>query len=276
MLACSLLGCGGADAQDHTGNFVGSWGIDSVVTAGEEVGAKELDLYKAMGVYLVAGEDKTLRYELFGVSVSGTYEPENDRAAVVTFSDSEAADAGITAKQRLEVSDEGKLVLEDGDDSMRFVRIDPEDVHATEGGEYLGSVNESDLESTLGALREDLQSAAAGTSPLEDAEQIDQTLVGDATCSVRVVAKGTYLGDAAFLLSIENRTDARIVVSDNNSFTVDGYIIDPVLLSVVDAGSTSTGVLWFPGVTELDEAQGELVVTDYQTNDVLSTYDFEL
>jgi hypothetical protein len=282
LLVSSLLGCGSAVPEDRVNDYVGTWAIEGVTSGGDEVTGDELDLYKAMGVYLIVGSDYTVLYEVFGMSVSGTFEIGDSGEAAVTFSESESADAGVSAKQTLQEKD-GKLYLKDEKDEQSFVQIDPSDKKSADVSALLGNVDESNLEETLGSLREDLQNAADGTFPLTDAEELDEMVASDKNCSIKVRARGSYLGDPGYLLEIENKGTARIVVSDDGAFTVNGQEVDPVLMAVIDPGNTSREVLWFEGDSlslnedgELGEVRGKLVATNYETGEKLGTYDFSL
>ena len=283
VLACALVatlaGCGAASKEELSRPFVGTWAIDSVVSGGVTSTGQELELYKAMGVYLVLGSDNTLLFELFGVSVSGTWDPVDANKATVSFSESEAADAGVAAEQELQLVD-GKLHLVDGDDTRIFAQIDPADKQESDIGALLGSTDASNVEETLLALRKDLTGAAEGTAPLDDAQELDQFVAGDAVCEIKIKAMGTYGGDPGYLLTITNKADERIVV-DDDAFEVGGKAADAVLLAIVDPGSTSQEVLWFDadelggeGTAALESVSGKLTVTGYESGEVLGTYDF--
>lgn len=278
-LVASLAGCGGASKEELSRPFVGTWAIDGVVSGGVPATEQELDLYKAMGVYLVLGSDNTLLFELFGVSVSGTWEPVDNGKATVSFSVSEAADAGVAAEQELELGD-GKLSLVDGTDTRTFVQIDPADKQESDLNAILGSSDASNLEETLLALRKELSGSVQGTAPLDDAKELDQFVAGDAVCEIAVKAVGTYQGDPGYLLTITNKSDERIIV-DDDAFEVGGQTADAVLLAIVDPGSTTQEVLWFDsskldgdGVDALESVSGKLTVTGFESGEVLGTYDF--
>ncbi len=280
LLASMILGCGNAAPEDTTADFVGTWAIDEVTNGGDAVTGDELDLYKAMGVYLIAGSDHTVLFEMFGVSVTGTFQPEGS-VATVTFSESEAADAGVSAKQTLEAKDD-KLLLKDETDTMTFVQIDPSDKKTADVGALLGSVDESSLEETLGSLRRELESTANGTAPVEHAEGMDETVASDKNCVIKVLAKGTYQSEPSYLVEIENKGDQRIVVEATGMFSVSDASLKPVLFAVVEPRERAREVLWFDGealgggAEALGDVKGKLVVTNSQTGDEVASYDLEL
>ena len=277
LVSALLVGC--APGGDDTVGFVGTWALDGLTTGGEQAEGEELGLYKAMGVYIIMGSDHTVLFEMFGFSVTGTFEVEDAATATVSFSESEAADAGIPAKQTLARSD-GKLLLKDGVDTMTFEQIDPSQKKTFDAREMLGDLDEATLEETLGTLGKDIKGAADGTFPLSDAEKVDEFVASDAVCSIRLQATGTYLGEPGYLLSIQNKTDERIVVRDGGSFSVGDRTVNPVLLAVVDAGSSAREVLWFPkdelgeDAGELEDVSGTIVVRGAESGDELGTYDF--
>lgn len=91
-------------------------------------------------------------------------------------------------------------------------------------------------------------------------------------------------GDAGYVLSIENRTDANAYVFSEAGWTLGGSeVADPVFQVEVGAGDTVEGFMWFDheelGIGSLDDLKdvsGALVAEDRDTLKRIGRYPFKL
>ncbi|MDI9590288.1 MAG: hypothetical protein QM302_04520 [Acidobacteriota bacterium] len=120
VFACLMVAaCGNAsEAVDYGEAFVGTYEICEMTEDGEVTGADDLKLLSSAGlhVYLDLDADGTGVLELFGRSMSGTWEASGSKKATITI-DGQAVDMTLDG--------EGILALSQDSQELKFRRIDP-------------------------------------------------------------------------------------------------------------------------------------------------------
>lgn len=114
-LAFALTGCSGG--KDPKANFVGSWKLSGGTTEGEELTDEYMDMFEEWGIscILVLDEDGTGSLDLFSEVSDLKWEAKDATTASITV-DKETTDVKL---------EDGKLVLEDGEDKLIFSKSDP-------------------------------------------------------------------------------------------------------------------------------------------------------
>lgn len=91
-------------------------------------------------------------------------------------------------------------------------------------------------------------------------------------------------GDAGYVLSVQNKTDAMAYVFSEEGWTLgDAKVADPVFQMEVGAGDSVEGFLWFDreelsvdSLDELAKVSGALVAEDHDTLKRIGRYPFKL
>ena len=108
-------------------------------------------------------------------------------------------------------------------------------------------------------------------------EETNVVLVDDDTVKVTVTEKTVDMFGAGYNVTIENKTDEKIVVQTRET-SIDGVMEDPVFSEEITPGKTAKGMIQFMNITELDglkNLEGKLVVLDENFMDIKS-YDMTI
>lgn len=289
-LLAMLSGCAGvANNASANDNFVGTWAVDSMTMGGETSGAEELELAKSLGIYLTLEEGGKATYEVFGSSVVGTWTASDAANAKLNFAKQDAGNVSLEAESELKYSD-GKVSITSGYDVLVLKRIDPGEKKSVQLEERLKETDQS-VQSPGGSTMGNSASQGEGTpapaaiessySVLLSPQAIDLPIADDATCSIRVVAKGDCYGNPGYLVRVTNKTDHAIMVDNEGEFTVDGDVGGVIFSMSVPAGQTTEDTLWFERLSTKDDGVGSLAgvvgkvsVTNAATGEKMGTYDF--
>ena len=121
------------------------------------------------------------------------------------------------------------------------------------------------------------QSNEEQTSDVES-ESTEVVLVDDDTIKATVTEKTVDAFGAGYNVTIENKTDQKIVVQTRET-SIDGVMEDPVFSEEITAGKTAKGMIQFMNITELEglkNLEGKLVVMNGDTYDEISSYDMTI
>lgn len=280
-LCVALFGCGGGTAEEQaTENFVGLWSLDAMTSDGKAKTGSDLELYKAMGVYLTLEDGGAATYELFGVEAKGSWAANSATSATLTFDESVAQSVKLLESQGLTVGG-GTLTMTTDDDALSFVRIDESEKKTGDLTALMGDLG-GDLGVNVKSLSDSAMAEGVEYSPLSDAKKLGTSLAEDKTCSIQLVAVGDYMGDPGYLLRITNKTDDKVLVDNKDDFTVNGTSVSPIFSVELDGGASVDEVLWFQnsdlgdgGVDALTKVKGTIVVSDFATGKELGTYEFK-
>ncbi|SCI46445.1 Uncharacterised protein [uncultured Clostridium sp.] len=108
-------------------------------------------------------------------------------------------------------------------------------------------------------------------------EETNVVLVDDDIVKVTVTEKTVDMFGAGYNVTIENKTDEKIVVQTRET-SIDGVMEDPIFSEEITAGKTAKGMIQFMNITELDglkNLEGKLVVLDENFMDIKS-YDMTI
>ncbi len=289
-LLLGLSGCGGsANGASAKDNFVGTWAVDSMTMSGVTSGSEELELAKSLGIYLTLEEGGKATYEIFGNSIAGTWTPSDATNAKLNFSKQDAGNVSLEAENELSYTD-GKVQITSGHDLLVLKKIDPSEKKSAQLDERLKGVEQTGQEpggSTMGNSASPASGDTAGAtvgggySAILDSRPADLTVADDATCTIKVVAKGDCYGNPGYLVRVTNKTDHAITVDNEGEFTVDGDVGGVIFSMNVPAGQTAEDTLWFEnlstekdGVDSLAGVVGKIVVTNPSTGEKMGTFDF--
>ena len=103
-------------------------------------------------------------------------------------------------------------------------------------------------------------------------EETNVVLVDDDTVKVTVTEKTVDMFGAGYNVTIENKTDEKIVVQTRET-SIDGVMSEPVFSVDIMPGKKANGDMTFMDVESLDKLknlEGKLVVVDEDFNDVSS------
>lgn len=110
-----------------------------------------------------------------------------------------------------------------------------------------------------------------------ETEATEVVLVDDDTIKAVVTEKSADLFGAGYNITIENKTDKKIIVQTRET-SVDGVMEDPIFSEEITAGKTAKGMMQFMNITELENLknlEGKLVVLDEEYSD-LKIYDMTI
>ncbi len=275
-LCLVLAGCaGGGDAAK---NYVGDWKLVGMEENGEATSADDIKLMEDMGlsVTMSVKEDKTFSMNVMGEEMSGTWEAKSASEATFTV---EGQSVPVTLAN-------GVLSLEESGTKMMFekgtVSTSSSGAAATSGAAGGGDTSATTGTSTGTATGTDAGTTSAGTSE-EAAIPIGQTIADDDICTIEIVdKKADWAGDPGYTVKITNKSDKAITaVSQYGTFSVDGKMVDPVLVETIQPGKYVESFMWFSDddVASLDQlvnVEGTIEVYDDETYDTLGEYPFAM
>lgn len=127
VLCFALVGCGGVDKSNYTGDWKLAYGSD------ENLDADSLELMDSLGltVILTLNEDGTGALNLFGESMDATWEASSNSEGTITLEGSEAS---------LKL-DNGELTIEDSTGASMTFKRTTADASASAGSESAESAD---------------------------------------------------------------------------------------------------------------------------------------
>ena len=267
-LCLVLAGCGGG--ADAAKNYVGDWKLSGMEENGEVTSADDLKLMEDLGmaITLSVKEDKTFSLNVMGDETSGTWETKSASEATFTV-DGQSVPATLA---------DGVLTLESDGTKMQFekgtVAVSSSGAAATSGSATTGGT-------------ETPTSTDNGTTVVDGGEEavvpIGLTIADDDICTIEIVdKKADWAGDPGYTVKITNKSDKAVsAVSKYGTFSVDGKMVDPVLVETIQPGKYVEGFMWFSdddvaSVDALVNVEGTIEVYDDETFDTLGEYPFAM
>lgn len=186
-LAFALTGCSGG-GKDPKANFVGSWELSGGTLEGEELTDEYMDMFEEWGIscILVLDEDGTGSLDLFSEVSDLKWEAKDATTASITV-DKETTDVKL---------EDGKLVLEDGEDKLIFSKSD-KDLSGTVKKDRETAEKEEEVEEAV----EDGDVQSVEISPAV-------TVADDDLCTITITEKfQDDWGDIGFVVNITNKSD---------------------------------------------------------------------
>lgn len=186
-LAFALTGCSGG-GKDPKANFVGSWELSGGTLEGEELTEEYMEMFKEWGIscILVLDEDGTGSLDLFSEVSDLKWEAKDATTASITV-DKETTDVKL---------EDGKLVLEDGEDKLIFSKSD-KDLSGTVKKDREAAEKEEEVEEAV----EDGDVQSVEISPAV-------TVADDDLCTITITEKfQDDWGDIGFVVNITNKGD---------------------------------------------------------------------
>ena len=186
-LAFALTGCSGG-SKDPKANFVGSWELSGGTLEGEELTDEYMDMFEEWGIscILVLDEDGTGSLDLFSEVSDLKWEAKDATTASITV-DKETTDVKL---------EDGKLVLEDGEDKLIFSKSD-KDLSGTVKKDREAAEKEEEVEEAV----EDGDVQSVEISPAV-------TVADDDLCTITITEKfQDDWGDIGFVVNITNKSD---------------------------------------------------------------------
>lgn len=186
-LAFALTGCSGG-GKDPKANFVGSWELSGGTLEGEELTDEYMDMFEEWGIscILVLDEDGTGSLDLFSEVSDLKWEAKDATTASITV-DKETTDVKL---------EDGKLVLEDGEDKLIFSKSD-KDLSGTVKKDREAAEKEEEVEEAV----EDGDVQSVEISPAV-------TVADDDLCTITITEKfQDDWGDIGFVVNITNKSD---------------------------------------------------------------------
>lgn len=186
-LAFALTGCSGG-GKDPKANFVGSWELSGGTMEGEELTDEYMKMFKEWGIscILVLDEDGTGSLDLFSEVSDLKWEAKDATTASITV-DKETTDVKL---------EDGKLVLEDGEDKLIFSKSD-KDLSGTVKKDREAAEKEEEVEEAV----EDGDVQSVEISPAV-------TVADDDLCTITITEKfQDDWGDIGFVVNITNKSD---------------------------------------------------------------------
>ncbi len=186
-LAFALTGCSGG-GKDPKADFVGSWELSGGTTEGEELTDEYMDMFEEWGIscILVLDEDGTGSLDLFSEVSDLKWEAKDATTASITV-DKETTDVKL---------EDGKLVLEDGEDKLIFSKSD-KDLSGTVKKDREAAEKEEEVEEAV----EDGDVQSVEISPAV-------TVADDDLCTITITEKfQDDWGDIGFVVNITNKSD---------------------------------------------------------------------
>lgn len=186
-LAFALTGCSGG-GKDPKANFVGSWELSGGTMEGEELTDEYMKMLEEWGIscILVLDEDGTGSLDLFSEVSDLKWEAKDATTASITV-DKETTDVKL---------EDGKLVLEDGEDKLIFSKSD-KDLSGTVKKDREAAEKEEEVEEAV----EDGDVQSVEISPAV-------TVADDDLCTITITEKfQDDWGDIGFVVNITNKSD---------------------------------------------------------------------
>ena len=263
VLALGLTACGGKDESGVSEqDFVGVWDIETMGGADDIADQDDLALLKEMGysICITLWADGKARFDYVDEAMEGTWKYAGDNKATMTL---EGSSGDITIE-------DGVLVLKQSEITMTFLKISdtPGDVAASNSEEVVEEATE-----------EASDDAADETVPTGD---VVNAVVGEpfgneyVTITITSVEED-ILGDVGYEMEIENKWTGPVILDwVDDTFIVNGKLLDPCIFQTVEVGETVETFLYFHGedvggLAELVNVEGTLRVVDYDAREVLAT-----
>ncbi|WP_373573298.1 hypothetical protein [Collinsella aerofaciens] len=185
-LAFALTGCSGG--KDPKANFVGSWELSGGTSQGEELTEEYMEMFKEWGVniILVLNEDGTGSLDLFSEVDDLKWEAKDATTASITI-DKETHDVKL---------EDGKLILEEGEDKLIFTKSDKD-----LSGKVKKDREAAEKEEEIDEAVEDDDTENIEISPAV-------TVADDDLCTITITEKfKDEWGDIGFVVNITNKSD---------------------------------------------------------------------
>lgn len=220
-LAFALTGCSGG-GKDPKANFVGSWELSGGTSEGEELTEEYMEMFKEWGIscILVLDEDGTGSLDLFSEVSDLKWEAKDATTASITV-DKETTDVKL---------EDGKLVLEDGEDKLIFSKSD-KDLSGTVKKDREAAEKEEEVEEAV----EDGDVQSVEISPAV-------TVADDDLCTITVTEKfKDEWGDIGFVVNITNKSDKDLTFyAPSGKTNVNGTMKEPWFSAHLMPGTNAT------------------------------------
>lgn len=229
-LAFALTGCSGG-GKDPKANFVGSWELSGGTTEGEELTDEYMDMFEEWGIscILVLDEDGTGSLDLFSEVSDLKWEAKDATTASITV-DKETTDVKL---------EDGKLVLEDGEDKLIFSKSD-KDLSGTVKKDREAAEKEEEVEEAV----EDGDVQSVEISPAV-------TVADDDLCTITITEKfKDEWGDIGFVVNITNKSDKDLTFyAPSGKTNVNGTMKEPWFSAHLMPGTNATEEFTFSNGT---------------------------
>lgn len=220
-LAFALTGCSGR-GKDPKANFVGSWELSGGTSEGEELTEEYMEMFKEWGIscILVLDEDGTGSLDLFSEVSDLKWEAKDATTASITV-DKETTDVKL---------EDGKLVLEDGEDKLIFSKSD-KDLSGTVKKDREAAEKEEEIDE---AVEDD------DTENIEISPAV--TVADDDLCTITVTEKfKDEWGDIGFVVNITNKSDKDLTFyAPSGKTNVNGTMKEPWFSAHLMPGTNAT------------------------------------
>lgn len=229
-LAFALTGCSGG-GKDPKANFVGSWELSGGTMEGEELTDEYMDMFEEWGIscILVLDEDGTGSLDLFSEVSDLKWEAKDATTASITV-DKETTDVKL---------EDGKLVLEDGEDKLIFSKSD-KDLSGTVKKDREAAEKEEEVEEAV----EDGDVQSVEISPAV-------TVADDDLCTITITEKfKDEWGDIGFVVNITNKSDKDLTFyAPSGKTNVNGTMKEPWFSAHLMPGTNATEEFTFSNGT---------------------------
>lgn len=229
-LAFALTGCSGG-SKDPKANFVGSWELSGGTLEGEELTDEYMDMFEEWGIscILVLDEDGTGSLDLFSEVSDLKWEAKDATTASITV-DKETTDVKL---------EDGKLVLEDGEDKLIFSKSD-KDLSGTVKKDREAAEKEEEVEEAV----EDGDVQSVEISPAV-------TVADDDLCTITITEKfQDDWGDIGFVVNITNKSDKDLTFyAPSGKTNVNGTMKEPWFSAHLMPGTNATEEFTFSNGT---------------------------
>lgn len=229
-LAFALTGCSGG-GKDPKANFVGSWELSGGTSEGEELTEEYMEMFKEWGIscILVLDEDGTGSLDLFSEVSDLKWEAKDATTASITV-DKETTDVKL---------EDGKLVLEDGEDKLIFSKSD-KDLSGTVKKDREAAEKEEEVEEAV----EDGDVQSVEISPAV-------TVADDDLCTITITEKfKDEWGDIGFVVNITNKSDKDLTFyAPSGKTNVNGTMKEPWFSAHLMPGTNATEEFTFSNGT---------------------------
>ena len=255
-ICLALAGCG--KPKDPAEDFIGKWEVISISSDGEETSEKDLNLLKDLDlhVYLTLNENGMATLDVFGDGMDGTWSASEKGVGSILLDGQEVP----------MIIKGGKLTLEQDRSSMTFKKLEEQEDATTSDASHAATYFGGDT-----------------INDLDNPTEMDVLVANDDICTIKVKAKGTYVGSPAFLFEITNKTDADfLVVNSTDDWAVNGSKRSATLYKTLKPQETLGSVAWFvqtgfdDDVDSLTNVTGTIVICDANANNILGQYEFAL
>ncbi len=229
-LAFALTGCSGG-GKDPKANFVGSWELSGGTMEGEELTDEYMKMLEEWGIscILVLDEDGTGSLDLFSEVSDLKWEAKDATTASITV-DKETTDVKL---------EDGKLVLEDGEDKLIFSKSD-KDLSGTVKKDREAAEKEEEVEEAV----EDGDVQSVEISPAV-------TVADDDLCTITITEKfQDDWGDIGFVVNITNKSDKDLTFyAPTGKTNVNGTMKEPWFSAHLMPGTNATEEFTFSNGT---------------------------